>query len=718
MTIGAILFLGLLPLAATPVVFHLLVRRNRKTIMFSTHMFFTSMQPHLSFHRKFRERLLLAARTLLLLFLLLALARLAFPGMGSFLGLTGKQAVVVVIDNSSSMVGPVEGADRSKLSVALEGARALLKNMDSDGFGAVVLMVPDPAAARFGGITSDKDTLLSFLESIRATDATGNTAKALQRAMALLKDASSGGGGALHVFSDMQEAEWNVPAAETDDAPENVTVFVHRVPSAEYALPNICPVQAELSSRRILPNQPYALEILLRNDGGQGLDVRLNRKDSEHSVANFVNVEMAANAQRLVKVPVQPKTAGRHWVKVWLEGDAFEGDNQIFVPYVCEEKGDIVFVGDPADNTFGLLPRAFSPAGDGSLTSLVPSYVAPSKLTSRLQQNPLLVVLTWAAAAALDTSTSAVLDQYTQQGGNLLVLPAVDATQAAGKAPSWLAGGQKPLVSLPESVPLRVSGSKSPFWSDLRDLNGRVHIGTAFTEKYIPLSFAQDAGYVALLSAGDGDDLLALRKHGQGQIVLSGLAFGHSRDWSTLPRLRTFLVMTQPIALGAVTTLINGSASIVAGQAPRLVPGEGNDMSIITLLGDQVEWSGPRDQAPLLVRGGAYIVSLGERETSLTVMPSDKEGSAAFIEDDKIPALDRMQSQVSTLSDEDNFRKSLNASLAGTGLCLPFLLLAFIFLLVEGLLSAPPSKWKDSDKDNSDNKTGAARTAGSDVETS
>ena len=70
---GATLFLYLLPLAALPVAFHLLMRRQRKTVLFSTRMFFDSMQPRLSFHRKFREPLLLAARTLLLLFLLLAL---------------------------------------------------------------------------------------------------------------------------------------------------------------------------------------------------------------------------------------------------------------------------------------------------------------------------------------------------------------------------------------------------------------------------------------------------------------------------------------------------------------------------------------------------------------------------------------------------------------------------------------------------------------------
>ena len=208
MTVGTSLFLFLLPLAAAPVLFHLLMRRQRKAVLFSTEMFFDSMKPRLSFHRKFREPLLLAARTLLLLFLLLALARLAVPGIGNILGLSGEQAVVIVIDNSSSMIGQVQDSDRRKLDVALEGARALLKNMEKRGNAAIVLLVPDPEAARFGGMSTDKDMLTGFLQSIRATEATGDSARAMRRAMALLKEVSPGGGGSVHVFSDLQEAEW------------------------------------------------------------------------------------------------------------------------------------------------------------------------------------------------------------------------------------------------------------------------------------------------------------------------------------------------------------------------------------------------------------------------------------------------------------------------------------------------------------------------------
>ena len=65
------------------------------------------------------------------------------------------------------------------------------------------------------------------------------------------------------------------------------------------------------------------------------------------------------------------------------------------------------------------------------------------------------------------------------------------------------------------------------------------------------------------------------------------------------------------------------------------------------------------------------------------------------------------------LSDEDNFRDELEQSLAGTGLYLPFLLLALAFMMAEGLLGSPPNKWKDSTKDDSDQKPWVASTQSS-----
>ena len=522
--------------------------------------------------------------------------------------------------------------------------------------------------------------------------------------MALLRNASSGGGGSLHVFTDLQESEWKDPALAAEDVGTGDSIFLHRIPSEKAELPNICLVRAELSMRRILPNQPYFLEVLLRNDGEQDLQVRVNRTDSEHSQTETVTVDVGAGGQKLLKLPVQPRAPGRHWIRVWLEGDGFDGDNRVFVPYICEQKGDIYFL-DNASGTFGLLPLALSPGGDGRHTSLVPAFLSSADLSARIREKtPMLVVLTWAAASALDAPTSALLDQYTQQGGNLLLLPAVNAGESVGNVPAWLGVKQEPLTRTPVSLPLQIAEDKSPFWFDLRGLDGQVRIGSAFVRKYYPLSFLQEAGYVPLLETGEAQTVLAIRKHGDGQVVVSGIAFGRSGAWSSLPRKRTFLVMVQPMALGAVANLGNSSHSIAAGQTPRLMPGKGNEMSITTLLGDQVDWFGLREQAPELVRGGAYIVSMDGREACLTVLPSEQEGRSPFIEDSEVGALAGIRYVPQTLANEDDFRDELQQSLAGTGLFLPLLLLALVFLIIEGLLGSPPAKLRARATDDDNNE--------------
>ncbi|MCX6868559.1 MAG: VWA domain-containing protein [Verrucomicrobia bacterium] len=202
---GASLFLYLLPLAAAPIVFHLLMRRQRRRIMFSTKMFFDRVHPQLTFHRKVRDMLLLAARVLLIALLLLALSRLVVTGITGVSGLGGKQVVVVILDNSASMAGLVKGSEQTKLKTAVAGARALLATMDQGAKSGVVPLVADPEVEQWGGITADRNLQLNSLDKVRVTAAAGDPAKALMQAVAMLKDAGAAGGGSVHIFTDLQE---------------------------------------------------------------------------------------------------------------------------------------------------------------------------------------------------------------------------------------------------------------------------------------------------------------------------------------------------------------------------------------------------------------------------------------------------------------------------------------------------------------------------------
>jgi len=691
---GATIFLYLLPLAAAPVVFHLLMRRRRRRIMFSTKMFFDRVNPRLTFHRKLRDMLLLASRVLLIALLLLALARVTVTGMGDVLGLGGNQAVVVIVDNSASMGAHVKDATNPKLRTALEGARTLLENMEEGAEAGVVTLVPDPGAGQWGGMTSKRELLLDYLEKLRATEATGDPAKAILQAMALLRESAPAGGGSIHIFTDLQETEWKEKRLDKDDVRENVKMFFHRLPSEPAKLPNVCVVSAKTSSRRILPRQPYNVEVLLRNDGDKDIKVRVNRKDSEYAIADEKTVTIAGKARKTVKLPFRPQANGQHWIRVWIEGDGFAGDNTACISYICEKKGDVYFVGNEAAGDFGLFPLAVSPQGDGQYTSLVPSFHTLEKLPASMKdKRPMLVVLKWADVCSLSEDMSKLLETYITDGGNLFVLPSVAGNKPSGKPPAWLGAELEDLKVLERSSPLLVSDATSEFWSDLRGLDGEVRIGGAHVKQYYPLSLTTNAKYSPLLGCEGNGSLMAIRGFGKGQITVSGIAFSGTRQgvpqWSTLPTKNAFLVMAQPIALGAVSSLASEGIFLVAGNTPGSLPGKGAEVSIVTLTGDRVAWTGPRDQVPLLVRGGAYIVSSGERKTCMSVMPSDLEGNDAFIKDPKVAAVGEIPHKVRELSDEEDFRDELESSVAGTALYLPLLLLATVTLIAEGLLGSP-----------------------------
>ncbi len=205
MIFPAPIFLYLLPLAGLPIVFHLILKQKKRTVVFSTLMFFHRTDPKLNSHRKIRQWLLLLMRILLIALILLALSR---PEFATSLGLGGKISVVAIVDNSASMSeGSSYDADKSRLEYAREGARKLILALEGDSKAAVVLSVDEPAVPVADSLTSDTELLLDSLDKIRPTAATGNAVNSLTRAFDLLR-ADTTGGGAVHVFSDLQRSEW------------------------------------------------------------------------------------------------------------------------------------------------------------------------------------------------------------------------------------------------------------------------------------------------------------------------------------------------------------------------------------------------------------------------------------------------------------------------------------------------------------------------------
>jgi hypothetical protein len=198
MIFSAPIFLYFLPAAGLPVLFHLFLKQKKRRLLFPTLMFFHRTDPKLNSRRKIHQLLLLLMRVLLIAFILLALSR---PKFQSSVQMGGKISAVVVVDNSGSM-SDIVGDEKTKLEFAVEGAKRFVSLLGDSAGMNIVTLVEDPAVASGDSLTSDTESLLTSLDKIAPTDATGSAHNALAKAFKLLQ-ADSAHSGVVHVFSDL-----------------------------------------------------------------------------------------------------------------------------------------------------------------------------------------------------------------------------------------------------------------------------------------------------------------------------------------------------------------------------------------------------------------------------------------------------------------------------------------------------------------------------------
>ena len=84
--------------------------------------------------------------------------------------------------------------------------------------------------------------------------------------------------------------------------------------------------------------------------------------------------------------------------------------------------------------------------------------------------------------------------------------------------------------------------------------------------------------------------------------------------------------MAQSMALASGSKEADDRLSLIAGEAPASLPGSADDIRVVSLVGDPMDWSGPRDRFPQFVRSGGYVMQVGEKTYGLSVQGAVEEG--------------------------------------------------------------------------------------------
>jgi hypothetical protein len=679
MIFSAPMFLYLVPLAGLPIVFHLILKQKKRTVVFSTLMFFHRTDPKLNSHRKIRQWLLLLMRILLIAFILLALSR---PEFVTSMGLGGKISVVAIVDNSASMSELSSyDVDKSKLECATEGARKLLLALESDSKATVLLSVDEPAVPVADSLTSDTELLLDSLDKIRPTAATGNAGYALARAFELLR-ASTTGGGAVHVFSDLQQSEWGKDLEQAKAGGAPITVYFHKVESEVRDEANVAIAAIQFPDEKVLPKHPYTIGLVLQNDSDTVANIRVNSVDNQGQ-KNTENVVVEGGRARTVEVETKPDESGYHWVKAWVEGDGFSGDNEAGIGLFCEETATVLFGGAPEE--FGVLPVALSPSGQGQFTGMVVKFSLPGQLSqTAAKEKPILIVTTWAEVQSTPAD-SAWLREYVENGGNLLVVPSIRPGRGDGQLPDWLGAGIKNREVHARGAGLEVLSEETSFWNRVREATGNTKLESVGAYVFYPL--VMSAEFTPLLGVDFQKVVIAQRTLGKGNIFVSGTAF--TSRWNTLPSSGLLVMIAQRMAVTGSSSEEEGAISLVAGERPRGIRAQGGEVEVLSLVGDSIDWKGKEQEIPAFPRTGVYLITAGDNKYCISVRASEKEGLEKYIEGSEVPALGQIAHQILPYDEAVDFEQYHKGQARSVELFLFLLLLATLALLAEGWLGAP-----------------------------
>jgi len=670
------IFLYFLPAAGLPVLFHLFLKQKKRQLLFPTLMFFHMTDPKLNSRRKIHQLLLLLMRVLLIAFILLALSR---PKFQSSVQMGGKISAVVVVDNSGSM-SDIAGNEKTKLELAVEGAKRLVSLLSDSAGMNIVTLVEDSAIVSGDSLTSDTESLLATLDTITPTDATGSAGNALAKAFGFL-GADSARGGVVHVFSDMQDAEWTDDALQSESAGKGINVILHRIESGARRQANAAISSIQLPRQKILARHPLKIGVVCTNNSAAVANIRVNSIDSQDKKSTQ-KIVLEAGRSQTVEVAISPDTPGYHWLKTWIEGDGFAADNQASIGIVCGQTATVLFSGSPGE--FGVLPTAFSPDNYGQLTGMISKFSQSAQLPQAQGEKPILIVTTWEEIGQNNQASSGLMP-YVEAGGNLMIVPSARRSGTNANPPAWLGAGTKNRLSNARGIKVESMTKESGFWSRIREATGTASPENVTVFTYHPLELSED--FTPLLGIDFEKVVFAHRELGSGNIYVSGTAF--DPRWNTLPLSGLIVVMAQSIAVEGTALEEESMLSIVAGESPKGINTGRQQVEVTCLTSDETDFKSQAINKPVFSKSGVYLVKTANEEFCVSVRSSPQEGLTQFLKGSKVPAMEKITHSIVDYDPADDLQKYHTGQSRTFDLFLPLVLLATLALLAEGWLANP-----------------------------
>jgi len=540
------LYLYGLVAASLPLVIHLLSRRRLKRVRFPAVRFILLSQKRISRSYRLRHWLLLALRTLAVIFLALLLANPIFQtGAGLFAG-GGPVSLVVLLDNSLSMTWSGDG---NGFKQAKEAARLLISSLN-DGDRAVLIPTNISGTGSFR-LKSEKEVLLNELDRLEIADGTANFSAALSKAYELL--AQPAGNKEIRLITDLALTGWDqFSVASLKQMDPSVPLKTIRVGTPRRTL-NATVKEVRVGGSGVAVDLPIYLEATISNFSDREISDLLVQLSIDGQNKEQKLIALPAAGQATASFQTRLGQAGSHFGRFVLKKEGLAGNRTAdFVLHAQDQLKILIVDGDPQtslvqSDTF-FLARALNPTGERDASLYLPTVIIPEGLKSAsLDSYPVIILCN---VSELTDSVVARLQNHLRQGGGLLIF-AGDRLQMenynlklARSVPAMLPGELREKKLGPEANGEKIASINlnHPALQSVKDALLQESLKSARVWGYTRVAAP---GKSPLMTLANGDPLLMEQKVGLGRVFM--FTTTADRDWSDLPLKTAYLPLMQGI---------------------------------------------------------------------------------------------------------------------------------------------------------------------------
>lgn len=544
-----------LALGGVPILIHLLHRRAYRETDWAAMRFLLEAARKNSRRMRLEQLVLLAVRTLLLLFAALAFAEPLVQAFAPESRARTPLHRLIVIDASFSMGERADGD--SRFDRARQVARRIVSESLAGDAVNVLRIAELPPRAVIREPAFERDPVLTEINRLQLTDEPGDLRPTLLEASEILADPRAPRDKEIVFISDFQRCTWSGDGPGHSDLHEILQRLADRaqivlVDVGDGHTDNVAITSLQAADPIVLVDRPTRIRAGIRNFGTTniaGLRVEL---DVDGYTAAFKVVDVPAKEEILVEFQHEFHNAAEHAIECRIPPDRLTADNQRWLSIPVSERMNVLIVngregGRPADNASHYVRTVLAPSTSREAWSgaTQPKVINEADLATEDLSKFDVVFL---CNVALVTPNEAnLLQAYTEAGGGLVIAlgdrinpenyNAVLYRDGKGVLPARLGGFVGDARNPARGNTFDAGDLSHPIMAPFRG-NPGAGLERAVTLEYVQVKLPAGSPARVALRFDSGDPAIVERQIGQGRCVL--LTTSADISWSTWPVHPTF----------------------------------------------------------------------------------------------------------------------------------------------------------------------------------